>query len=192
VASVAAGHFSHGLVISSPEAIPVIALEFIRNIWVAVFVAVVHIRSTVVVEVLSRTFHSILKSLLLGLCGNVAAAVLRLTDRLSMVAQLAVVVAHEMSHGSLIAAAKALAVRLTLVEGETGMTVLIPVVHIWPTVIVEVSSRAFYAVLKSAALNLFPLSRRRIPCVAILGICRMLTLGHSNRSDDDSTRGSEE
>jgi hypothetical protein len=146
----------------------------------------------VVVKVFSRAFPSFLKSALLCLRGNVAVMSFWLVESPVMLAHLPVAVAHEVTGGSLVAAAKTFAVWFTKIEGEAGMTVLIAVVHIGPAAVVEVLSRSVDAILKAPALNLIPLAWRRIPRVATLRGIGTLPLRHSGGLNDNCARGSQE
>ena len=111
-----AGHFIYLLFIASPKSFPISALEFVRNAWVAVLIAVVHVWPAVVVEISSRPFSSILKSALLCLSGDVAVMSVRLVEPPVGLAHLPVALAHEVAHGPLVAAAKSFTVRFTQVE----------------------------------------------------------------------------
>ncbi len=56
-----------GLLIAALEAFPVICTRALRNVWVPIFFAIVHIRPAMVIEVFAGTFNTIVKALALNL-----------------------------------------------------------------------------------------------------------------------------
>jgi hypothetical protein len=95
----------------------------------------------------------------------------------------AVAVTHEVRYAHFISAAKALAIRISLVTRNMRMTVLVSIVHVRPTVIVKIPARAFDSIVKSLALSFPPFLWGRIPSAAILGIAIMAFLGHCGTLD---------
>ncbi len=141
-----------------------------------VLVAIVRIRPAVVIEVFSCTVPSILKSTLPRILGDVAAPSLGFVAYPFAFPRPAIVIAHKVTHRSLITTAKALTIGFAKVERKIGVPVLVPIVYIRTTMVVEVLSRTFDAILKAPALDLLPLTRRRIPRIPILDVSAALTV----------------
>jgi hypothetical protein len=96
---------------------------------------------------------------------------------------IAAAVSHEVRHADFISAAKALAIRLTLIAPNMRMTVLVSVVHVRSAVVVKIPACAFDAILKTLALGFAPFLRWRIPAAAILRIAIMMFLGQGGSFD---------
>jgi hypothetical protein len=145
-----------------------------------VLIAVVHVWPTVVVKIFACTFHPILKATALDFAAlfpaHIRSATVRLARLLFWPEHLPFSLtnrllrsARQVRHTLIVATAKAITIRFSLVARNPRIAVLIAVVHIWPPVIVEILARAFDPVLETLALDLLQFLRRRIPAAAILG-----------------------
>jgi hypothetical protein len=159
--------------IATPKGFTILALQLVRNIRAAVLIAVVGVGPAVVVIVLPRAIHTILKAAALNLAAtfliHIPSALRFMHLRLRWAHGLCRA-AHQVSHTAFVAATKSFAVRFSHSPRNTGMTILVAVVHIRPAVVVKIPARAFDAVMKAAALHFLPLLRRRIPRAAFLSI----------------------
>jgi hypothetical protein len=68
-----------------------------------------------------------------------------------------------MRHRPVVPPAKSIAICFTHLRRKMRVTVLIAIVHVWPSVIVKVPPRAFHAIVESTPLNVIELRRKRIP-----------------------------
>ena len=92
------------------------------------------------------------------------------------VMMVSVTVSHEVRHTSIISAAIAFTVRISLVARNMRMTVLIAVVYVWPAMIIEIPVCAFDPIVKTLPLDFSPFLRWRIPTAAILRIGIVMSL----------------
>jgi hypothetical protein len=71
-------------------------------------------------------------------------------------------------HGHVVATAETFTVVFSSAGRDVGMTILIPIVHIWSAVVIEVLACALDSIVKTLALNLTKLPGRGIPTVFIV------------------------
>ena len=109
------------------------------------FVAVVRIGLSVILKIVHRAFHAILKTAHAGLAARIL-----LPIRIVAIAPSV----HQFRHCHLISAAKAIPISIAKLAGNLRMTELVPVVGIGPAVVSEILDGAFHAVSKPAAPRL--------------------------------------
>jgi hypothetical protein len=88
-------------------------------------------------------------------------------EKLSVSGLVVVVISAHVSHGAFIAAPESVAIVVTQIAGNMGMTVRVVIVGIGPAMMFEVVASGFDSVVKALALSISELIRRRIP-LAIL------------------------
>jgi peptide/nickel transport system ATP-binding protein len=150
---------AHAGIVAALEAIAVCLAHLPRNILrIPVLVAVIHIRSAVVVKVPLCAYKSIMEAAAL----NVVELVRWLVP--GAWAHLRRCHTHQMGDAALIAVAEGVAVSIAHFPRHTlRMPVLIAIVHVRLAVVVEVPLRAHQPIMEAATLNVAELIWRRIP-----------------------------
>ena len=161
----------HGTFIAMPEGFTVLVLQLARNSRMAVFIAIVHVRTAVIVQVLARPFHAILKAAALDFAAHPGTHFLATAIRLAHLFRPDLLhwrSAHEVRHTLLIAPAKAFTVRFPLFARNMRLAILIAVVHVGRTVVIAVFAGALDTIMKALTLELTELRRWRIPSARAL------------------------
>lgn len=154
--------------VATTETFAISLALFGREVRIAIFLAIIDVEATVVVEVLAGTLNAIEESLAVkrvkfirrGVPGTIRGTPAPLRS------------AHQVRHGNVVTAAEALAVGRPHGRRNIGAAVLIAVVDVGAAMIAEVFAGAFNAVVEAAALNVVPGVGRALPVVTILSETR--------------------
>jgi hypothetical protein len=73
----------HELVIATPESVTVFVTQFMGNIRMTIFVAVVYIRAAMVIHIFSRAYHAVLKPTMLDFAAFTPPHILSVATRIT-------------------------------------------------------------------------------------------------------------
>jgi hypothetical protein len=129
-----------------------------------ILVAIVHIGTAVIIDVLAGSFYSVAESLSMKLVkfirGRIPWAIGSTHTPIRST--------NQVPHGAVITATESFAVGGPHRRRDIGMPVLIAVVHVGLPMIAEVLLRTVDAIAEASALHVVPCIRRAIPVIAIL------------------------
>ena len=147
----------HELVIATPEGITVFVAQIAGNIRMTVFVAVVYIRTAMVIHVFACAYHAILKPTMLDLAALSPSPILSVAttpiSRLVITVHWLLNSTIQVGNSNFITPSESVSVGFALFAWKAWISVLVAVIHIGPTVIVSVLARTFDAIMKTLPLD---------------------------------------
>lgn len=159
-----AHHMVDGDMVPAAEAVTVGLTLIRRKVRMTVLVSVVHIGTTVIIEVFAGAFDTILESLpaeLIEFIWGSVPGTFRGTHT-------PVGRTRQVRHTNVVSATEALAVGAPHLGWNIGTAIFIPIVDVGTAVIVEVLVSPLDPIVKAATLYIVPGVRRPLPVVAIL------------------------
>src|ERR1022692_3458491 len=180
LATIAVAHqMRHGHIVTTAEALPVAPSQLERNTRMPVLIAVVDVRTAVVLHIPARAFHSIPEATPLHLAElsrrrvpstpvMVAHVSFRFPHSLRFPHRRPATVAIDMGNPTFVAATEALPVRLTQSARKCRTAVFVAVVDVRAAVVLVVLARALHSIVKSPALYLVVPPGSPTPAAAIL------------------------
>ncbi len=154
----------HANMISTAESFAVSLVLLRRKMRMTIFVAIVDIGPTMILEVPIGADNAILKSL----AAQSVEFIRRSIPGANRCAHLHGRSVHDVRHRHAVSTPKTLPISLAQLTGHIRMAILIAVIHVGLSVILVVLSGSFDSVVETPPLNIIPGVRRSLPVVAIL------------------------
>ena len=142
-----------------------------------IFIAIVHIGPTMILEVPIGANNAILESLAAQSVEFIRRSIPGANRCAHLHGRLHGRSVHDVRHGHVVSTPKALAIGFAQPTGHIRIAILIAIIHVRAAVVLEVLAGSFHSVVESASLHIVPGVRRSLPVVAILAEARRLGSG---------------
>src|SRR5208282_612512 len=141
-------------IVPAPESFPVCVLQFRRDMRVTILVAIIHVRSAVILKVPSRAFHAVVEAAALNVIEFRWECIpLRRRRKRSRLTELRTFSSHQVRHRAVVAAPKSVAECLSLFRWKLWVPKNLMFVNVGMTVHLEVFSCRFKPFMETLPLN---------------------------------------